>query len=266
MAIGTVGVRISKYVFLFLSVALPLLVFASLQSSVASSPSQQVRRILKENCLGCHGPTQMAGLDLRDRETILKGGTRGPALIPGDSGTSLLYQAVAHLGDLRMPPNQDPLSAGDVETLRRWIDAGADWDPDAASEEAGGPWWSFRKPELSPAPGTEDPAWTQNPIDAIVLARLEEHGLTPAPEAPRLTLLRRAKFDLHGLPPTMDEIEEFLSDTAPGALPGWSIACWPRLDTVNDGGGIGWTSLAMPTPPGWMRISTFRKPGATGIT
>ncbi len=218
MAIGTVGVRISKYVFLFLSVALPLLVFASLQSSVASSPSQQVRRILKENCLGCHGPTQMAGLDLRDRETILKGGTRGPALIPGDSGTSLLYQAVAHLGDLRMPPNQDPLSAGDVETLRRWIDAGADWDPDAASEEAGGPWWSFRKPELSPAPGTEDPAWTHNPIDAIVLARLEEHGLTPAPEAPRLTLLRRAKFDLHGLPPTIDEIEEFLSDTAPGAF------------------------------------------------
>ncbi len=218
MAIGTVGVRISKYVFRFLSVALPLLVFASFKSSVASSPSQQVRRILKENCLGCHGPTQMAGLDLRDRETILKGGARGPALIPGDSGTSLLYQAVAHLGDLRMPPNQDPLSAGDVETLRRWIDAGADWDPDAAGEEAGATWWSFRKPEISPAPGTVDPAWTRNPIDAFVRSKLEVSGLTPAPAAPKLTLLRRAKFDLHGLPPTMDEIEEFLSDTAPGAF------------------------------------------------
>ena len=218
MAIDTPGVRISRNMSLFLSLALPILVFASLQSIIASSLSQQARRILEEKCVGCHGPTRMSGLDLRDREAMLTGGTRGPALIPGDAGMSLVYQAVAHLGDLKMPPNQDPLAAVDVETLKRWIEAGAVWDSELSREDAGGSWWSFRKPELSPVPDIEDKSWVQNPIDAFVRAKLEENGLTPTPAAPKLTLLRRAKFDLHGLPPTLDEIEEFLSDTAPGAF------------------------------------------------
>lgn len=94
-----------------------------------------------------------------------------------------------------MPAGQDPLSARDVETLKRWIEEGAIWDAEVAGEAAKPSWWSFRKPRLPPLPRVQNKTWAQNPIDAFVLAELEENGLTPAPLAPKLTLLCRAKFD-----------------------------------------------------------------------
>lgn len=117
-----------------------------------------------------------------------------------------------------MPASQDRLSAQEVETLKQWIEEGAIWDAEIAGETAKSSWWSFRKPQLPPLPNVRNKMWAQKPIDAFVLAKLEENGMTPAPMAPTLTLLRRAKFDLHGLPPTLDEIKEFLSDTDPKAF------------------------------------------------
>ena len=182
-----------------------------------SSLPGKAKAILEQQCFSCHGATQMGGLDLRQRENLLKGGTRGPALVPGDPESSVLYQAVARTGDLMMPLGQEPLAAEDLETLRRWIEEGALWEegPQIASEIG---WWAFRRPASPSVPNVKDSKWVGNPIDAFILRRLEEKGLKPAPPGGRLTLLRRAKFDLHGLPPTEEEIREFLSDTGPGAF------------------------------------------------
>ena len=92
-----------------------------------SSLYESVQAILSENCLSCHGAAQMSGLDLSQRDTLLKGGSRGPALVPGKAEDSLLFQAVAHSGELRMPPESARLSREKLDLIRRWIDAGALW-------------------------------------------------------------------------------------------------------------------------------------------
>ena len=116
---------------LFLAQIIALLMFVcpGHQLGYASSLSEQARGILAKNCLGCHGATTMSGLDLRQRDGLLKGGTRGPALVPGDAKASLLYQSVAQLGDLKMPAGQDPLSARDIETLREGLKQGQSGTP-----------------------------------------------------------------------------------------------------------------------------------------
>ena len=192
-------------------------------SSPESSPSQNssllardARAILEQHCLTCHGELQLSGLDLRQRGTLLRGGLRGPAVILGEAVDSLLYRAVAHVGKLRMPPDQPPLSARDQEVLRQWINQGVPWED--GSQPASGPdWWSFRKPQRPLLPPVRQQARVQNPIDAFVLARLEEKGLTPAPPADRQTLIRRATFDLIGLPPTPEQVERFVADSSPDA-------------------------------------------------
>ena len=192
-------------------------------SSPESSPSQNssllardARAILEQHCLTCHGELQLSGLDLRQRGTLLRGGLRGPAVILGEAVDSLLYRAVAHVGKLRMPPDQPPLSARDQEVLRQWINQGVPWE--AGPQPASGPdWWSFRKPQRPLLPPVRQQARVQNPIDAFVLARLEEKGLTPAPPADRQTLIRRATFDLIGLPPTPEQVERFVADSSPDA-------------------------------------------------
>lgn len=179
--------------------------------SAAPSPlAHSAQRILNENCLSCHGETAMSGLDLRSRQAILAGGRRGPAIEPGDASASLLYQAAVRDGDLQMPPGNAALSAPDLAVLREWIDAGAPWSENAPKAEAPA-WWSFRKPLRPPVPTL---AGSANPIDAFLLAKIEEQGLEPAPKADRRTLIRRATFDLHGLPPTPDEVEAFVNDRA----------------------------------------------------
>src|SRR5439155_12191334 len=153
------------------------------------------------------------------RETLLKGGKRGPAIIPGNPERSLLYKAVAHQGDLKMPLGSgSPLPAEELEILKKWIQAGAPWPTNYAvakrSEPAG---WSFKKPQRPAVPHAKQGKPVANPIDAFVLAKLEEKGLRPAPPADKLTLVRRAYFDLIGLPPTPEEVDRFVADSSPNA-------------------------------------------------
>ena len=185
-----------------------------------TSTEQAARAILEKNCSACHGAARMSGLDLRQRETLLKGGTRGPALIPGKAEESLLYQAASHSGELKMPPQQDQLSSEDLEILRQWINEGAPWSSAETvhTQSVNSSWWSFRKLQPPPIPTTKNVTWVRNPIDAFILAKLEEKGLPPASQADKRTLIRRATFDLTGLPPTPEDIESFLSDDSSGAF------------------------------------------------
>src|SRR5207244_583482 len=173
--------------------------------------------IIQKQCLACHGAAHMGGLDLRQRETALHGGSRGPALVPGKADESLLLKAVTRTADLKMPPGKEVLASGEIDAIRRWIDRGAPWDTDAGKAVEPS-WWSFRKPKHFPVPEVRDRAWVKNPIDAFILAKLEEKGLHPAPPADRRTLIRRAYFDLIGLPPSPEEVTTFVNDSSPNAF------------------------------------------------
>ena len=188
----------------------------SLASGQTQTPvDAAARAILEKNCLGCHGPAQMSGLDLRQRDTILKGGKRGAAIVPGDAEGSLLYQAVGGKGELKMPPGKPALSAEELSTIKQWIQEGAKWDE--GDQRQAPSWWSLKKPQRPPVPAVKNAEWVQNPIDAFVLSKLEEKGLRPASAADRLTLVRRVYFDVTGLPPTPQQIDEFLGDHSPDA-------------------------------------------------
>jgi mono/diheme cytochrome c family protein len=181
----------------------------------AEDLATQARRILDANCTSCHGAARMSGLDLRSRESLLQGGKRGAAVVAGKSSESLLLKAVLRQGELQMPPGKKSLDPADVKVLREWIDAGAQWSSSTGSGEPG--WWSFRKLRRPPVPASPE----KNPIDAFVNAKLREKGLTPAPPAGRRTLIRRAYYDLLGLPPTPAEVGRFVNDPSPDA--------WPKL-------------------------------------
>lgn len=176
-------------------------------------------RILEQNCLTCHGSAQSSGLDLRKREGALRGGTRGPALVPGKSSESLLYKAITgQSADLKMPPGKKELSAADQGTIKQWIDAGAQWPAEQAGVlKSNSAWWSFRKPPRPAVPSVKNSSWVLNEVDAFVLKKLEEQNLKPAPPADKQTLIRRAYLDLLGLPPTPQEIKTFVTDRAPDA-------------------------------------------------
>ena len=173
-------------------------------------------------CAACHDSAKKrGGLDLTTREHLLAGGDTGPAVKPGAAGDSLLIQMVAG-AEAKMPKKGPKLSADEVAALRQWIDAGAPWPKDAAVVAAkppadGGEWWSLRPLARPAVPAVKDAAWGRNPIDAFLLAAMEQKGLRPSPPADRRTLIRRATFDLTGLPPTAEEIDAFLKDDSPDA-------------------------------------------------
>src|SRR5437879_6773259 len=106
-------------------------------SSVALAAGEPARAILENRCLNCHGQAQTSGLDLRQIDSITKGGKRGPAIVPGNAEQSLLFKAVARSGELQMPPGK-PLYAEEIATIRSWIDAGAPWGSAAGQEPY---WW-----------------------------------------------------------------------------------------------------------------------------
>ena len=164
------------------------------------------RAVLSKHCLACHGEAKMGGLDLRDRASLLKGGTRGPAVVAGKSAESLLIKAVRREGALAMPPGKAVLSAPEIDALKNWIDSGAAYD---GAVTATSKWWSFQKVNRPEGQGS---------IDKFIDAKLAEKGLARSPRASRRTLIRRATFDLHGLPPTPEEIANFEADTAPNAF------------------------------------------------
>jgi len=188
-----------------------------------------VRPLLVEHCHGCHaeGKRIKGGLRLDHAAGWLKGGDLGPAVVPGDLDASLLVTAVRY-GDesLQMPP-KGKLDDRQVEALAKWVEMGApapaDADPGATaskSEAASGApeAWAFQPPEDPTPPVPAAPGWARGDLDRFILARLEAEGLRPAPEADRRTLIRRATFDLTGLPPTPEEVAAFLADETPDAF------------------------------------------------
>ncbi len=183
-----------------------------------------VRAILKTHCWQCHGEAEelKGGLDTRLARLLARGGESGPAIVPGQHADSLLYERVAS-GE--MPPGDKTLSAAEIETLARWIDAGAATarpEPDSlltgaafTAEERSH--WSFQPIRRSPLPTVKATDRVATPIDAFLLARLESEGLGFAPEADRATLIRRLSFDLTGLPPSPEEVQRFVDDPTPDA-------------------------------------------------
>ncbi len=199
---------------------------------------KSVRPLLAENCYSCHSAKkQKGGLRLDSLEAILKGGESGPALVPGKPGESLLVEAINYDG-LEMPPT-GKLPPEKVAVLSRWVFLGAPWpsrdraaahattasdaNPVRSSLTSGPPLWSLqplRRPAV-PEPSADAFAtwsgWSCNPIDRFILQGLLDHGLSPAPEADKATLIRRVAFDLTGLPPSPDEVDAFLADDRPDA-------------------------------------------------
>ncbi len=174
---------------------------------------REVKPILSTKCFVCHGNDHKKGdLRLDSAPAIMKGGDSGPAVIPGKSAESLLLQTVLGTAEdiKRMPLKKPPLSEGEIAILRNWIDQGAKAPADERH-------WSFIPPARPAEPAVKDSAWPRNAIDRFILARLEQEKIAPSPEADRLTLLRRAKLDLIGLPPTIDETDAFLADPRPDA-------------------------------------------------
>ncbi len=178
--------------------------------------ARDVRPILEANCFGCHGAKkQTADFRLDDRARAIRGGSEGPAIVPGHSDQSALIRRVAGSGpEKAMPPKGPRLTTDQVATLRAWVDAGATW-PDEG--KAGSDHWAFLAPKRPPVPTNRDPAWARNPVDRFVLDRLEREGLAPSPEADRATLIRRLSLDLVGLPPTIAEVDAFVLDARPDA-------------------------------------------------
>lgn len=179
---------------------------------------REVKPLLAAQCVRCHGATKpKAGLRLDTAKALEHGGTSGPALIAGRGEESLIVLALQGEGTgERMPLKRPPLSDKEIETIRRWIDAGAK----APAEEIPSTapvHWSFAAPVRPDPPVLKNETWPRNPIDRFILARLEKEGITPAPEADRTTLIRRARLDILGLPPSPAEVDAFLHDPRPDA-------------------------------------------------
>ncbi len=175
--------------------------------------------LLARRCLSCHaGDDPQGGLNLTRRTSALAGGDSGPGIILGDPDGSPLWERI-DAGE--MPPDQ-PLPAAERRLIRDWLTAGAAWDVDidplkyTSGSRAGYDWWSLQPLRRVVIPESE-PDWSRNPIDRFISAQRRAAGLTAAPEADRRVLIRRLSFDLLGLPPTPDEVEQFVSDVSPDA-------------------------------------------------
>jgi mono/diheme cytochrome c family protein len=186
---------------------------------------KHVRPILKAHCFQCHGEgeTVKGKLDLRLRRFAAAGGDSGPAIEPGNADDSLLVERVES-GE--MPPGEKQLSKDEISLLRRWITEGAVTarpEPETITDETDlteedRAYWAFQPIRRPALPAVQAADRIRTPIDAFLLSRLEREKLGFSPEADKITLLRRAKFDLLGLPPTVAEVERFLADDAPDAF------------------------------------------------
>ena len=190
---------------------------------------KKVRPLLVANCFTCHSAdtNSRGGLRVDDRNGLLVGGGRGPAIIPGKPDESLLIRAVSYTGKLRMPPERR-LPDDEVAILKRWIRDGAAWTkveslPSqvhvaadyARLRKEHWAWQPLHDPRI---PSVGNRTWPHDSIDRFLLARMEERGVTPVGDAEKLSLIRRATFDLTGLPPTPAEIDAFLADRSETAF------------------------------------------------
>ena len=191
----------------------------------------KVRPILVAHCYKCHSVEEKkskGGLVLDTRQGWQKGGENGPVIVPGDIKKSKLLIAVRHEDpDLEMPPKVEKLSAADIAALEQWVKMGAP-DPREATPEqaskltglnaAARAHWAYQPVKPQEIPTASDAAWVKSPIDAFVLKKLDDNGLKPTAPASKETLLRRATYDLIGLPPTPEEVADFIEDQSPNAF------------------------------------------------
>ncbi|MDA0587244.1 MAG: DUF1553 domain-containing protein [Planctomycetota bacterium] len=220
----------------FLLLILALHGLLSARQAVAQTPAEaffekSVRPLLVERCLDCHSEDNSESEFRADSLAgLLKGGLRGPAIVPGEPEKSLLIRALRHGELLKMPPKKK-LPASEIAILAQWIKDGAAWPnskpvttpgesaPDKVTftdEEQN--FWAFQPPQRAPIPAVKNETWPTSPIDGFILAPLEDAGYEPAAKADRRTLLRRATFALTGLPPTPRQIDSFLADDSPDAF------------------------------------------------
>jgi mono/diheme cytochrome c family protein len=209
---------------------LPIAARADVSAGGTDFFENKIRPILVKNCYPCHSssaPKLKGGLSLEYHETILKGGENGPAIVPGNPESSLLIKAVRYGDpDLQMPPKGKKLSDEQIADLVAWVKMGA---PDTrilakGGAAGGGVWskerrdhWAFKPIKNQAVPAVQDTNWVANPVDAFILARLEKEGMKPSPPADKRTLIRRATYDLTGLPPTPGEVQAFVDDNSSGA-------------------------------------------------
>jgi mono/diheme cytochrome c family protein len=180
---------------------------------------RDVLPLFKANCYKCHDAKKKeSGYQIDARSTALRGGESGKAaIVAGDSNKSELIRRVKLAeGVEAMPPGKERLTAEQIALLRAWVDAGAPW-PDALANEGSLRHWAFRAPTRPVRPAVKNAAWVRNPIDRFILARLEKEGLSPSPEADRVTLIRRLSLDLIGLPPSVKDVDDFLADKSDNA-------------------------------------------------
>jgi hypothetical protein len=184
---------------------------------------RDVKPLLVQHCSICHGvDKQQAGLRVDTVALAIQGGDGGPAIVPGKSAESRLIAAVSGTSDeiSRMPLDKPPLSAQEIEILRRWIDQGATHPADEVAENGGrihSDHWAFQPIVRPRVPRVMNGARLRNGIDAFIQAKLDDEGLAPSDEADRVTLIRRFYLDLLGVLPAPHEVEQFLADDAPGA-------------------------------------------------
>jgi hypothetical protein len=189
---------------------------------------KEVAPILAANCMECHSADKAKGkLVLADRSGFQKGGRKGALVSADKPDESLLLRALSHDEALKMPP-KTKLPQKEIDVLTRWVKAGAPW-PEGVVVAAKEPkvrvitdedrnYWAYRPVKPPDVPAVKNKKWVSNPVDAFILAKLEEKGLTPAAPADRLALIRRATYDLTGLPPTPEEIDAFEHDKSPDAF------------------------------------------------
>ena len=193
---------------------------------------QQVRPVLLKSCVNCHGGKDTESeFDLTTREGLLKGGAEGKnkTVIVGDANQSRLYKLITHNEEPKMPEEAAKLSQGEIAAIGRWIDLGAPYDKPLIDRAAAVPWtqtvlplearnfWSLEPLKIMPPPEVTRAAWVRTPVDRFVLAKLEAKGIAPNDAASRRVLIRRASFDLLGVPPNPAETEAFINDADPAA-------------------------------------------------
>lgn len=231
--------------FLLLLVGFFLLVARSILMAEQSAPAKdklsaealeffekKIRPLLMDRCYECHSAQSKklkGGLRLDSRDGVLKGGDSGPALMPGEPEKSLLIKAVRYTDkDLQMPPKQR-LPPDQIADLETWVKSGAP-DPrtsdsltlsrpgERVGQASAQAHWAFQPVKPRPVPNVRQKSWVENAVDRFILAKLETNGLTPTAPASRPTLIRRAYFDLIGLPPTAEEVEAFVQDKSGNAF------------------------------------------------
>ena len=192
-----------------------LLLLAGLPARAAVDFQDQVLPVLQESCLPCHDRhIRTSGFSVESLDAVLAGGARhGAAVMPGAPGQSPLLKVLRGQIEPRMPLGQT-LSEDRIQLIEQWI-GGLSASPQADSPAE--PYWAYVKPAAGPPPEVKDSPWIRNGIDAFILKRLQQEGLSPAPSASRGTLIRRLFFDLLGVPPEPAEVEAFADDPSPNA-------------------------------------------------